>query len=149
MERHGISESLTRRAAFFCMGGMVIISAAQLAMAIYLLVNGMKEALLIVTESFMIYSVGQALVVEEVQPADRMNAQVMHQPRLSRLTSTILKTMSSTRTREPTGLQQNQNHVLDPFGPYHCDVDDCLGALPNHCHPGFCESRPVTAQRAR
>lgn len=41
------------------MGGMVIISVAQLAMAIYLLLNGMKETLLIATESFMIYSVSE------------------------------------------------------------------------------------------
>lgn len=52
------------------MVGMVIISAAQLAMAIYLLLNGMKEALLIATESFMIYSVRQALVLPKTMIAD-------------------------------------------------------------------------------
>lgn len=52
------------------MVGMVIISAAQLAMAIYLLLNGMKEALLIATESFMIYSVRHALVFPKTMIAD-------------------------------------------------------------------------------
>ena len=57
MQQHDGSASKSRVAALVCMGGMVIISAAQLAMAVYLLLNGTREALLIVTESFMIYSV--------------------------------------------------------------------------------------------
>jgi hypothetical protein len=41
---------------------MVIISAAQLGMAIYLLLAKMKETLLIATESFMIYAVSRAFL---------------------------------------------------------------------------------------
>ena len=70
MWHYGDSGTKSRGVAVLCMVGMVIISAAQLAMAIYLLLNGMKEALLIATESFMIYSVRQALVLPKIMIAD-------------------------------------------------------------------------------
>ena len=63
MQQHESSASKSRGAALVCLGGMVIISAAQLAMAVYLLLNGTRETLLIATESFMIYSVSGALAL--------------------------------------------------------------------------------------
>ena len=42
--------------------------------------------------------------------------------------------MSKIRCGKPTDGQQEQKHISDPLGADHCDVDDCLGALPHHCH---------------
>jgi hypothetical protein len=65
MLQRGCSGRRARRAVFLYMCGMVIISAAQLGMAIYLLLAKMKETLLIATESFMIYAVSHALLCRD------------------------------------------------------------------------------------
>lgn len=139
MQQHDGSASKSRGAALLCMGGMVIISAAQLAMAVYLLLKGRRETLLIVTESFMIYSVSVKIfeVRRRISPLIRTNPQVNHQSCLSGLAFTLLPTMSKICKGKPTDGQQDQKHIINSPGADHCDVDDCLGAVPHHCHQGF------------
>lgn len=128
---------MARRAIVLCMGGMVIISAIQLAMAIYLLVNGMRDALLIATESFMIYAVSQALGWNKINDTDQMDDQVKHQSGLSRPAFALLSTVSSSCSGQLTARQPKQNYFTHSPRAYCYPMDDCLSALSHHRHPGF------------
>ncbi len=85
----------------------------------------------------------------ETQPLIRIDPSVQHRPGLSGPAIAVLSTMSRIRNRKPTGGPQYQNYLVNSFGNYHCDMDDCCGAFPHHGDQGFYERTTLTARTAR